>query len=148
MDINLVMKWVGYFVSALMIIMPIYGIVLGIVKKNPFDSFFSFCILMFSVFMESMIVCGGSAFLGDASVDYELYEAGHYYLCSHGNYTEVSYEIYTYMQIIEIVGMVFWAVGFVLALIKIKKENGSFFARPRKEKQLLGSGWKTPFSKE
>ena len=148
MDINLFMKYFVYFVDAAMVVLPIFGIIIEIVRKKFFNAFCGFCFLMFSIFMVSMTIFGGSAFLGNASLDYELYEEGHYYLCNHGNYTEVSYEVYTYMQIIEIVGNVFFAIAFITSMFKNKKETGSFFRYKKKEKQLLGSGWKNPFLKE
>ena len=143
MDINLFMT---YFINVAIIVMIIYGIIRSIFQKKIFDVIQCFCILVFMVFMTSVIIFGGSAF-HDAPADYELYEAGSYYLCSHGNYTKVSYEIYTYMQVIEIVGIIFFAIGFVMGMVKDKKETGSFFGQPKREKQLLGDEGKTPFTR-
>lgn len=148
MDINLFMRYFGYSLVTALVVLPIFAIIIEIVRKNFFNAFYCFCFLMFSVFMASTTIFGGSAFLGNASLDYELYEEGRYYLCNHGHYTEVSYEVYTYMQIIEIVGIVFFVIGFAMSMFKNKKETGSFFRYEKKEKQLLGSGWKNPFLKE
>lgn len=148
MDIDLFMKYFGYFIMTALIVSPIYGIIRGIVGKKFFEAFYCFCLLMFAAFMASVLIFGGSAFLGNAPLDYELYEEGRYYLCNHGNYTEVSYEVYTYMQVIEIVGIIFFVIGFAMSMIKNKKETGSFFRQQKKENQLLGSEWKTPFSRE
>ena len=57
-------------------------------------------------------VCLGGSALHHAEIDYELYEAGRYYLCSHGTYTEVTYGIYLFMMILEIVS--FALFGFAL----------------------------------
>ena len=46
------------------------------------------------------------------------YEVGHYYLVSHGTYTEVSYGSYLCVKILEVVGIISWAACFVISLIK------------------------------
>ena len=147
MDINLFMRCVGYFIVVAMIVMIIYGIIRSIFQKKIFDVIQCFCMLVFMAFMTSTIIFGGSAFLGNAPAEYELYEAGSYYLCDRGNYTKVSYEIYTYMQVIEIVGIIFFAIGFVMGMVKNKKETGSFFGQPKREKQLLSDEGETPFTR-
>ena len=78
----------------------------------------------FFVFAVTSICMGGSAF-HDAATDYELYQAGHYYLMNHGDYTEVTYTQYQFMRILEIIGIGGFIVGFVLNLINIRriKEN-------------------------
>ena len=68
----------------------------------------------FLLFSVASVCLGGSA-LHHAEIDYELYEAGHYYLCSHGTYTEVTYGIYLFMMILEIVS--FALVGFAFGRI-------------------------------
>jgi hypothetical protein len=69
---------------------------------------------VFWVFSASL---GGSAW-NDAETNYELYEVGHYYLVSHGTYTEVSYGSYLCVKILEAVGIISWAACFVISLIK------------------------------
>ena len=67
------------------------------------------------------LLSGGSAF-HDAANDYELYQAGHYYLVSHGIWTEVSHEKYLFVLISEIIGFSSLALSFVLALIRNRKQ--------------------------
>lgn len=72
---------------------------------------------LFTIFFFSTAFLGGSAF-NDATNEYELYQPGHYYLVSHGDYTEVSYEAFVYAQIIEVIGISAVVIGFIVALIK------------------------------
>ncbi|MBO5323459.1 MAG: hypothetical protein J6A88_05090 [Oscillospiraceae bacterium] len=89
--------------------------------KNLFPSVllipFCFCFLI-------GIISGGSA-LNNAQTDYELYQAGHYYLESHGNWTEVSYDRYMFVFISEIIGFASLAVAFVVGIIKNRKPNAN-----------------------
>lgn len=78
----------------------------------PFPFFFCFFIGVLS---------GGSA-LHNAETDYELYQAGHYYLTSHGIWTEVSHEKYLFVLISEIIGFSSLALSFVLAFIRNRKQ--------------------------
>ena len=75
----------------------------------------------FLVFFVACASLGGSA-LHDAEMDYELYEAGHYYLCSHGTYTEVTYGVYLFMMILEIVS--FALCGFAFGRIIVSAFSG------------------------
>ena len=75
----------------------------------------------FLVFFLANVCLGGSA-LHEAETAYELYEAGHYYLCSHGTYTEVNYGIYLFMMILEIVS--FALCGFALGRIIVNAFSG------------------------
>ena len=68
-------------------------------------------------------VCLGGGALHEAETAYELYEAGHYYLCSHGTYTEVTYGIYLFMMILEIVS--FALCGFALGRIFVSAFDGT-----------------------
>ena len=75
----------------------------------------------FLLFFVTNVCLGGSA-LHEAETAYELYEAGHYYLCSHGTYTEVTYGIYLFMMILEIVS--FALFGFALGRIFVSAFSG------------------------
>lgn len=75
----------------------------------------------FLLFFVANVCLGGSA-LHEAETAYELYEAGHYYLCSHGTYTEVTYGIYLFMMILEIVS--FALFGFALGRIMVSAFSG------------------------
>lgn len=79
-------------------------------------------VIPFLVFFLSNVCLGGSA-LHDAEMDYELYEAGHYYLCSHGTYTEVAYGIYLFMMVLEIVS--FALIGFAFGRIIVSAFVGT-----------------------
>ena len=78
-------------------------------------------VIPFLVFFLSNVCLGGSA-LHEAETAYELYEAGHYYLCSHGTYTEVAYGVYLFMMILEIVS--FALFGFALGRIMVSAFSG------------------------
>ena len=75
----------------------------------------------FLLFFVANVCLGGSA-LHEAETAYELYEAGHYYLCSHGTYTEVTYGVYLFMMILEIVS--FALCGFALGRIIVSAFSG------------------------
>ncbi|MBP3572392.1 MAG: hypothetical protein J6M42_10580 [Clostridia bacterium] len=66
------------------------------------------------VFFVVSVFLGGSAF-HNAETDYELYEAGHYYLCSHGRYTEVTYGSYLCVKVLEIVGDISFEIGCIVS---------------------------------
>ena len=76
----------------------------------------------FLLFFVANVCLGGSA-LHEAEMAYELYEAGHYYLCSHGTYTEVTYGVYLFMMILEIVS--FALVGFAFGRIIVSAFDGT-----------------------
>ena len=76
----------------------------------------------FLLFFVANVCLGGSA-LHEAETAYELYEAGHYYLCSHGTYTEVTYGVYLFMMILEIVS--FALFGFALGRIMVSAFDGT-----------------------
>lgn len=75
------------------------------------------------VFFFSDVFLGGSAF-NKASSSYNEYIEGHYYLFSHGVYTEVTYNQFIYMKVMEIVGIISWTLGFILSIIVYKKHKG------------------------
>lgn len=79
-------------------------------------------VIPFLLFFVTNVCLGGSA-LHEAETAYELYEAGHYYLCSHGTYTEVTYGIYLFMMILEIVS--FALFGFALGRIMVSAFDGT-----------------------
>ena len=75
-------------------------------------------VIPFLVFFLSNVCLGGSA-LHEAETAYELYEAGHYYLCSHGTYTEVTYGIYLFMMILEIVSFALCGFAFGRNIVSV-----------------------------
>ena len=76
----------------------------------------------FLLFFVANVCLGGSA-LHEAETAYELYEAGHYYLCSHGTYTEVAYGVYLFMMSLEIVS--FALCGFAMGRIIVSVFDGT-----------------------
>lgn len=100
----------------------VFQLVKAILNRKPMDIIICVGAIFFAAFMTSVIFLGGSAF-NDAVANYELYEAGHYYLEERGHYIEVSRGAFVYMQIIQVIGILGFAVSFVTAMIKIKKEK-------------------------
>ena len=86
---------------------------------------------VFSCFVG--VLLGGNALFYDAECDYELYQVGHYYLASHGEWTEVTYGQYRFVLISEIIGFSSFAVAFVFALLV--NANKIFPRRSNPEKQ-------------
>ena len=82
------------------------------------------CLLFipFQIFFFITLLLGGSA-LNDAETEYELYQAGHYYLESHGQWTEVSHGKYVVALISEIVGISTFIIAFVMGLIRVFTNN-------------------------
>ena len=108
---------IAYLLFAWFSVSHIISAIKSIKSKNYFDTLIAVLSLPFLIFFISSIILGGSAF-NDAAADYELYQAGHYYLVSHGDFTEVTYGQYQYMKIIEIVGIGTFLITFILAAIK------------------------------
>ena len=111
----------AYVIVFVVCVSTVRGIIKAIKEKQmssilesilPFPFFFCFFVGVLS---------GGSA-LHDAENDYELYQVGHYYLTSHGVWTEVSYEKYLFVLISEIIGFSTLAVSFVLAIFRKKNK--------------------------
>lgn len=115
-----------YIVFILVIISTIRGIFNAIKKKSIKDFFLSILPLPFFFCFFLGVISGGSA-LNDAQNDYDLYQAGHYYLESHGKWTEVSYSRYMFVFISEIVGFSSLAITLILGIIQdIKRKPKSF----------------------
>ena len=116
------------------IILGVTGIVVIIdfIKAIIDQKWFSFVqLILFLIFLSYMtlnLALGGSA-AANAETDYELYEAGHYYLVSHSNYTEVGYEVFVLMKNMEIIGSGSFVLMFLITMIKSKIETGKFFGK-------------------
>ena len=128
MDFNDFMMYLGYAIIILINLGNICSVVYSFIRRSPLGVISSFAMLIFMVFMDSALILGGSASY-NAQENYELYQEGHYYLSNHGNYTEVSYEVFRYMEIIEVVGIIAFVIAFVTIAIRNKLEKGSFFPR-------------------
>ena len=114
----------AYIVFGLILIKTIVEIKNAIIAKKYTQLSSTLFFLPFFVFFISTLILGGSAF-NNAATDYELYQAGHYYLDSHGVYTEVSYASYLYAKIIEVIGLVSFGIGFIFHLVFAKKNPPS-----------------------
>lgn len=129
---------IAYLLFAWFSVSHIISAIKSIKSKNYFDTVIAVLSLPFLIFFISSIILGGSAF-NDAATDYELYQAGHYYLVSHGDFTEVSFGQYQYMKIIEIIGIVTFLITFILVAInnfrnQDKKRNSFFEAHDLRNK--------------
>ncbi len=102
----------------------IVSIVRYIQNKDYLNLIATVFLLVFSIFLFSTGILGGSAY-NDAPLDYELYQDGHYYLVSHNHYTEVMYCTFVYMRVMEPVGIVSFAIFFMIVIYnKIKEKKG------------------------
>lgn len=118
-----------YTVFILAIISTIRGIFNAIKKKSIKDLFVSILPFPFFFCFFLGVISGGSA-LNDAHNDYELYQAGHYYLESHGSWTEVSYSRYMFVFISEIIGFSSLAISLILGIIQDIKRKPKQFQLP------------------
>ena len=109
--------YLGYLIIALTFFFTIKGIIQSIKSKKLFDLLAVLLLIPFQFFFFIILLFGGSAF-NDAATEYELYQAGHYYLVSHGQWTEVSHGKYIVAFISEIVGISTFIIAFVLNLIR------------------------------
>ena len=100
-----------YLTSAVFVVLMIHGVIRAVREKKWTDVFYSLVMLPWLMWMTASFKYGGTAF-NDAAQNYEAYLAGHYYLRSGSDYTEVSYEIFQRLRTLQVVGMISWAVGF------------------------------------
>ncbi len=107
----------GYFIIALIFFFTIKGVIQSIKSKKLFDLLVGLLFIPFQFFFFITLLFGGSAF-NDAATEYDLYQAGHYYLVSHGQWTEVSHGKYIIALISEIVGISTFIIAFALSLIR------------------------------
>ena len=108
---------VVYLVFILAVISTVRGIALSVMKKSKRDLLFAILPFPFFFCFFLGVISGGSAF-NDAQNDYELYQAGHYYLESHGTWTEVSRDRYIFVFISEIIGFSSLAITIILGIIQ------------------------------
>lgn len=110
--------WFSYIIDTIMIISFIYCVIKSIKEKKYIDIILTILLIPFFIFMSSNIYLGGTAF-NDAKTAYEFYQEGHYYLCSHNAYTEVTAAQYNYMKFIQIFS--YGSLGLMLLLMFIFK---------------------------
>lgn len=120
------MNIVSIVIEILFLLSIIFAIVISAIKKEKINMLLYLLYIPFLIFFISTFILGGSSF-NNASVDYSDYIEGHYYLFEHGRYTEVTYNQFIYMRIIEIIGDSTFVIGFVLGIIlnfkKTKEEE-------------------------
>ena len=107
---------INYLMFAIFCVVLVFNIIKAIRKKEYAVLLSVFLFIPFFVFFISYMKFGGSAF-NDAASSYLLYQQGHYYLASHGKYTEVTHDVFLYMKIIEVVGIVTFGIGAIRAFI-------------------------------
>nr|MCR5422944.1 hypothetical protein [Bacilli bacterium] len=115
-----------YFTIVFLLIFLIditFKIIYAIKSKHYTSLLIILFVIPWLVFFFSANFLGGSAF-NKASSSYNEYIEGHYYLFSHGVYTEVTYNQFIYMKVMEIVGSISWLLGFVISIIIYKKHKG------------------------
>ena len=114
--------YLRYLIIASIFFFTIKGIIQSIKSKNTFNLLVCLLFIPFQFFFFITLLFGGSA-LNNAETEYELYQAGHYYLESHGQWTEVSHGKYVVALISEIVGISTIIIAFVMGLIRVFTNN-------------------------
>ena len=114
--------YLASLIIALIFFFTIKGIIQSIKSKKTFDLLVCLLFIPFQFFFFITLLFGGSA-LNDAETEYDLYQAGHYYLESHGQWTEVSHGKYVVALISEIVGISTFIIAFVMGLIRVFTNN-------------------------
>ena len=104
-------------IPALFLLVFIKDAIKAALAKKWLDVLAFLLFLPFLFFFLTSCILGGSAF-HDAQTDYALYQTGHYYLFSHGTYTEVSYSQFKFMETVEIVGISTFVIGFIIVVIR------------------------------
>ncbi len=111
-----------YLVFILASLSTAKGIIQAIQKKERKELWASILSFPFFFGMFVGILSGGSA-LHNAAKDYNLYQAGHYYLMDHGIWTEVSYEKYLFVLVSEIIGISSLVLSFIFALLRNRRQK-------------------------
>jgi len=117
---------VFHIISLIMGVGLVTSSIKAIKEKKYLDLITLLLLFTFFLFFYISVIWGGSAF-NDAQANYENYQAGCYYLMSHGEYTEVAYWQYLFMMVLEVVGVssiplsILWAI--VREIIVIHKKT-------------------------
>ena len=107
-----------YLIIAFVFFLTVKSIFKTIKTKKYRELLRCLAFVPFQFFFFVSIILGGSAF-NDAATEYESYQAGHYYLVNHGQWTEVSYGVYNFVLISEIVGISTFVIAFLWALVSV-----------------------------
>lgn len=106
----------------------IFSIIRNIQEKNKVDIkvdiLNTLFLLIFLVFLFSSFLLGGTAY-NNASIEYDLYEKGRYYLENRNEYKEVTHSIFIYMKIIEPIGILSFLIVLLINIYMIIKNKKS-----------------------
>ena len=97
----------------------IYRTIKAIKERKFLDAVIGILTIPFLLFFIFALIHGGTAF-NNAAKNYEFYEIGRYYLSAQrisGPYKEVSYEIYSFMRIMEVVGITTLLIAIAIAIV-------------------------------
>ena len=108
-----------YFLGVVFCIVSIYDMITDFRKKQWIKGLCNLLILPWVAFFAISAALGGSAF-NDAEHVFSGYQVGHYYLQSHGTFTEVSADVFHRIRVLEIVGWVFLG-AYILLSVLLKK---------------------------
>ena len=98
---------VVYLLGMVFCIVSIYSMINDFRKKQWIKGLCNLLILPWVAFIAISTALGGSVF-NDAEHVFSGYQVGHYYLQSHGTFTEVSADVFHRMRVLEIVEWVFF----------------------------------------
>ena len=112
-------------VGVIFISIQIFSIIRNIQEKNKVNILNTLFLLIFLVFLFSGCLLGGTAY-NNASIEYDLYEKGRYYLENRNEYKEVTHSIFIYMKIIEPIGILSFLIVLLINIYMIIKNKKSF----------------------
>lgn len=115
-------------IGVIFISTQIFSIIRNIQEKNKVDIkvdiLNTLFLLIFLVFLFSACLLGGTAY-NNASIEYDLYEKGRYYLENRNEYKEVTHSIFIYMKIIEPIGILSFLIVLLINIYMIIKNKKS-----------------------
>jgi len=115
-------------IGVIFISTQIFSIIRNIQEKNKVDIkvyiLNTLFLLIFLVFLFSNCLLGGTAY-NNASIEYDLYEKGRYYLENRNEYKEVTHSIFIYMKIIEPIGILSFLIVLLINIYMIIKNKKS-----------------------
>ncbi len=92
-----------------------YNMINDFINKQWIKGLCNLLILPWVAYFAISAAIGGSAF-NDAEHVFSGYQAGHYYLETHGRFTEVSADVFHRIRILEIVGWVFFGADILSSI--------------------------------
>ena len=112
----------GYLLFTFIFVSSIFGIIKLTKQKDTLGLVAGIFVILFAYGLFIVFLFGGSA-LHNAADDYELYQAEHYYLVSHGIWNEVSHGVYLFVLISEIIGFSSFIPAFALNIFHVMKRQ-------------------------